>query len=83
LLVDKSNTRFEDMAHTRCSVNRLLHHDGLQLNQPTALYILSNDGLHVLQNGAWKPQAVYVYSVALSSGTVPSAKTQASIKSSC
>jgi VWFA-related protein len=50
LLVDELNTHFEDMAYTRYSVNRLLHHDGVKLDQPTALYILSNDGLHVLQN---------------------------------
>jgi VWFA-related protein len=50
LLVDELNTRFEDMAYTRYSVNRLLHRDGVKLDQPTALYILSNDGLHVLAN---------------------------------
>ncbi|HEY3988075.1 MAG TPA: VWA domain-containing protein [Acidobacteriaceae bacterium] len=58
LLVDELNTHFEDMAYTRYSVNRLLHHDGVQLDQPTALYILSNDGLHVLQNYTRDPAAI-------------------------
>jgi VWFA-related protein len=58
LLVDELNTRFEDMAYTRYSVNRLLHHDGVKLQQPTALYILSNDGLHVLQNYTRDPAAI-------------------------
>jgi hypothetical protein len=34
LLVDELNTRFEDMAYTRYSVNRLLHRDGVKLDQP-------------------------------------------------
>ncbi|MFL6428284.1 MAG: VWA domain-containing protein [Acidobacteriaceae bacterium] len=50
LLLDELNTHFEDMAYTRYSINRLLHHDGVKLEQPTALYILTNDGLRVLQN---------------------------------
>ena len=58
LLVDELNTRFEDMAYTRYAVNRLLHHDGVKLNQPTALYILSNDGLHVLENYTRDPAAI-------------------------
>ncbi len=58
LLVDELNTRFEDMAYTRYSVNRLLHHDGVKLDQPTALYILSNDGLRVLQNYTRDPAAI-------------------------
>jgi VWFA-related protein len=60
LLVDELNTHFADMAYTRYSVNRLLHHDGAQLQQPTALYILSNDGLHVLQNYTRDPAAIDV-----------------------
>jgi VWFA-related protein len=58
LLVDELNTHFADMAYTRYSVNRLLHHDGVKLQQPTALYILSNDGLHVLQNYTRDPAAI-------------------------
>lgn len=58
LLVDELNTHFEDMAYTRYSVNRLLHRDGMQLQQPTALYILSNDGLHVLENYTRNPAAI-------------------------
>jgi VWFA-related protein len=58
LLVDELNTHFEDMAYTRYSVNRLLHHDGVKLQQPTALYILSNDGLHVLQNYTRDPDLI-------------------------
>jgi VWFA-related protein len=58
LLVDELNTHFEDMAYTRYSVNRLLHHDGVKLQQPTALYILSNDGLHVLENYTRDPAAI-------------------------
>jgi VWFA-related protein len=58
LLVDELNTRFEDMAYTRYSVNRLLHRDGVKLDQPTALYILSNDGLHVLANYTRDPAAI-------------------------
>jgi VWFA-related protein len=58
LLVDELNTRFEDMAYTRYSVNRLLHRDGLKLDQPTALYILSNDGLHVLANYTRDPASI-------------------------
>jgi VWFA-related protein len=58
LLVDELNTRFEDMAYTRYAVSRLLHHDGVKLNQPTALYILSNDGLHVLENYTRDPAAI-------------------------
>ena len=58
LLVDELNTHFEDMAYTRYSVNRLLHHDGVKLQQPTALYILSNDGLHVLQDYTRDPAAI-------------------------
>ncbi len=58
LLVDELNTHFADMAYTRYSVNRLLHHDGAKLQQPTALYILSNDGLHVLQNYTRDPAAI-------------------------
>ena len=58
LLVDELNTHFEDMAYTRYSVNRLLHHDGVKLQQPTALYILSNDGLHVLKNYTRDPAAI-------------------------
>jgi VWFA-related protein len=58
LLVDELNTRFEDMAYTRYSVNRLLHRDGIKLDQPTALYILSNDGLHVLQPFTREPAAI-------------------------
>lgn len=49
LLVDEMNTRFEDMAYARYSVDRLIHKDGVKLEEPTALYLLSNDGLHVLQ----------------------------------
>jgi VWFA-related protein len=58
LLVDELNTRFSDMAYTRYSVNLLLHHDGVKLHQPTALYILSNDGLHVLQNYTRDPATI-------------------------
>lgn len=58
LLVDELNTRFEDLAYTRYSVNLLLHHDGVKLDQPTALYILSNDGLHVLQPFTRDPVAI-------------------------
>jgi VWFA-related protein len=58
LLVDELNTRFEDMAYTRYSVNLLLHRDGVKLDQPTALYILSNDGLHVLENYTRDPAAI-------------------------
>jgi VWFA-related protein len=58
LLVDELNTHFEDMAYTRYSVNRLLHRDGVKLQQPTALYILSNDGLHVLQNYTRDPAVI-------------------------
>jgi VWFA-related protein len=58
LLVDELNTHFEDMAYTRYSINRLLHHDGVKLQQPTALYILSNDGLHVLENYTRDPAAI-------------------------
>jgi VWFA-related protein len=58
LLVDELNTRFEDMAYTRYSVNRLLHRDGVKLDQPTALYILGNDGLHVLQTFTRDPAAI-------------------------
>jgi VWFA-related protein len=58
LLVDELNTRFDDMAYTRYSVNRLLHHDGVKLDQPTALYILTNDGLHVLQNYTRDPTTI-------------------------
>jgi VWFA-related protein len=58
LLVDELNTRFEDMAYTRYSVNRLLHRDGVKLDQPTALYILSNDGLHVLANYTRDPASI-------------------------
>ena len=58
LLVDELNTRFEDMAYTRYAVNRLLYHDGVKLNQPAALYILSNDGLHVLENYTRDPAAI-------------------------
>jgi VWFA-related protein len=58
LLVDELNTRFEDMAYTRYSVNRLLHRDGVKLDQPTALYILSNDGLHVLQTFTRDPASI-------------------------
>jgi VWFA-related protein len=58
LLVDELNTRFEDMAYTRYSVNLLLHRDGVKLDQPTALYILSNDGLHVLANYTRDPAAI-------------------------
>jgi VWFA-related protein len=58
LLVDELNTRFQDMAYTRYSVNRLLHHDGVKLDQPTALYILTNDGLQVLQNYTRDPAAI-------------------------
>jgi VWFA-related protein len=58
LLLDELNTHFEDMAYTRYSVNRLLHHDGVKLRQPTALYILSNDGLHVLENYTRDPAAI-------------------------
>jgi VWFA-related protein len=58
LLVDELNTRFEDMAYTRYSVNRLLHHDGARLNQPTALYILGEDGLHVLENFTRDPASI-------------------------
>jgi VWFA-related protein len=58
LLVDELNTRFEDMAYTRYSVNLLLHRDGVKLDQPTALYILGNDGLHVLQGFTRDPAAI-------------------------
>jgi VWFA-related protein len=58
LLVDELNTRFEDMAYTRYSVNHLLHHDGVKLDQPTALYILGNDGLHVLENFTRDPASI-------------------------
>jgi VWFA-related protein len=58
LLVDELNTHFADMAYTRYSVNRLLHHDGVKLDQPTALYILSNDGLHVLQSYTRNPATI-------------------------
>jgi VWFA-related protein len=58
LLIDELNTRFQDMAYTRYSVNRLLAHDGVKLDQPTALYILTNDGLHVLQNYTRDPAAI-------------------------
>jgi VWFA-related protein len=58
LLVDELNTRFEDMAYTRYSVNLLLHRDGVNLDQPTALYILGNDGLHVLQGFTRDPAAI-------------------------
>ena len=58
LLVDELNTRFEDMAYTRYSVNRLLHREGVKLDQPTALYILSNDGLHVLETYTRDPAAI-------------------------
>jgi VWFA-related protein len=58
LLVDELNTHFTDMAYTRYSVNRLLHHDGVTLNQPTALYILGNDGLHVLHTYTRDPAAI-------------------------
>ncbi len=60
LLVDEMNTRFQDMAYTRYSVDRLLKHGEAAygggtrgpalLDQPTALYVLSNDGLHVLED---------------------------------
>jgi hypothetical protein len=46
------------MAYTRYSVNRLLHRDGVKLDQPTALYILSNDGLHVLQTFTRDPASI-------------------------
>ncbi|MFL6307717.1 MAG: VWA domain-containing protein, partial [Candidatus Sulfotelmatobacter sp.] len=58
LLVDELNTHFEDMAYTRYSVNRMLHHDGIKLEQPTALYILTNDGLRVLQNYTRNPAVI-------------------------
>ena len=73
LLVDELNTHFADMAYTRYSVNRLLHHDGVKLQQPTALYILSNDGLHVLQNYTRDP----------TSSTPRSARTRQSCPGAC
>jgi VWFA-related protein len=57
LLVDEMNTRFEDMGYVRYSIDKLLRH-GPQLDQPTALYILGNDGLHILQDYTLDPAAI-------------------------
>ena len=58
LLIDEMNTRFADMAYARYSIDRLVRKDGVQLAQPTALYLLSNDGLHVLQSYTRDPAAI-------------------------
>jgi VWFA-related protein len=49
LLIDELNTHFQDMVYAQYSVDRLLRHDGTKLQQPTALYLLTNNGLRVLQ----------------------------------
>jgi VWFA-related protein len=58
LLIDEMNTRFEDFAYARYSIDRLVRKDGVQLAQPTALYLLGNDGLHVLQPYTRDPAAI-------------------------
>ena len=49
LLIDELNTHFQDMVYAQYSVDRLLRRDGTKLQQPTALYLLTNNGLRVLQ----------------------------------
>jgi VWFA-related protein len=58
LLVDEMNTRFEDFAYARYSIGRLVRKDGVRLAQPTALYLLGNDGLHVLQSYTRDPATI-------------------------
>src|ERR1700748_3783190 len=43
LLIDELNTHFKDMVYAQYSVDRLLRHDGTKLQQPTALYLLTNN----------------------------------------
>jgi VWFA-related protein len=49
LLIDELNTSFQDMVYAQYCVDRLLRRDGTKLEQPTALYLLTNNGLRVLQ----------------------------------
>lgn len=58
LLVDEMNTRFEDMAYTRYCVNKLLARGGALLDQPTALYVLTNEGLSVLEDYTRDPKGI-------------------------
>jgi VWFA-related protein len=58
LLVDELNTQFTDFAYVRYSVRKLLTGEGQQLEQPTALYDLSNKGLVVLCEYTRNPAAI-------------------------
>ncbi len=58
LLLDTMNTRFEDTAFARYSIDRLLHHSGAQLDHPTALYVLTSQGLEIAQPLTRNPAAI-------------------------
>ena len=58
LLVDELNTRFTDLAYVRYALNKLLHQGGARLEQPTALYILTDRGLRVAQRYTRDPAVV-------------------------
>jgi VWFA-related protein len=58
LLVDELNTRFSDLAYVRYAINKLMHHGGATLEQPTALYILTARGLKVAQGYTRDPAVI-------------------------
>lgn len=58
LLVDELNTRFTDLAYVRYALNKLMHPGGARLEQPTALYILTDRGLKVAQRYTRDPAVV-------------------------
>lgn len=58
LLIDEMNTQFQDFAYARYSVDQLVRKDGVRLAQPTALYLLGNNGLRVLQPYTRDPAAI-------------------------
>jgi VWFA-related protein len=58
LLVDELNTRFTDLAYVRYAINKLMHQGGTTLEQPTALYMLTDRGLTVAQGYTRDPAAI-------------------------
>lgn len=56
LLIDEMNTHFPDIAYARYSVQKLLGTRKTELEQPTALMVLTNNGLVVLQDYTRDPQ---------------------------
>lgn len=58
LLIDELNTRFEDIAYARYSVRQLLDRSGSVLSQPTALMILTDRGVEVLQSSTRDAKAI-------------------------